>query len=555
MHICSHDCNGQRRIWIVRENVAKENEGLTTSLTCQQDKDMLDFEDLKQLQADSRSDGDLTTSKHGSQDDVCREHRFDAPAASGLPISPESRSDGSPNGGHMTPKHDSPDGCREHISDKPAAPGLTISLKNKREVSGLRALAENDVSQHLDRGCENTSDYNDLGDQVFEDMVVEEWNSGSIRCLNQQSLSTAQAEDCEVTGDKGDRASRTSVSSEGESRSLQGEDDRELELGVRTPEDGRLLPNSANTEKKHLDDLADDVTADLSHSSRDLVGDDPLVGLKFMQLPSTELFVGLADLDTGNSPPLCLPYQVILDKKLDESTFPLASYESPLAIFRSYRMCSAFQSTWHNSVKSETWSHKLDPFQPLCMFEHRGICNDDACSSQHVADYRLDDADLLSQLSNYVKPAQEVDTQKLSSETVCATLGEIIDGASKNVGSIICDRASLPRPFTWNKGSTAPLYKIGPYQINQDEIVAPKVKCCLSNQYKFNPITSFTLSSAVRRPMPSDMPCLPTVSSDIDIQASTPDADGRRYTGERSVTVLEVSERFLASLKFSQGLV
>lgn len=448
------------------------------------------------------------------------------------PLQADSRSDGIPNGELKISKHGSQDeGCREHHSDIPAAAGLTISLKNKREISGLRALAENNDLQQLDRGCADTSDYNG-------------------QTINPSFL---EAKDGEVAGDKGDCASRISVSSEGETRSLkEGEDGREEGRGNGMDEVCLTFPSFTNSAENHVDDLADEgdllVAADLLDTSKDLVLDENV------QLPSTVLSIGFANLETRNVPALCLAYnQVVTDKRFDESTFRLASYESPLAMFRSYRMCSAFQTAWHNSVASGTWSHMLDPCKALCMFEHRGKCNDDACPWQHMADYTLDDAHLLSQLSKYLNPVQKFEAQKLPPEAVSATLGEIINGASKDVGSIISNKLLLPRPLTWNKGSPAPFYKIGPYPINQDESLVPRVRCCLSNQYKFNLFTSFTLSSAIRRPMPSDMPCLPTVFFNTDRQSTTPDSSGWRYTGERSLACIEVSESiFCVDLKFSQ---
>lgn len=463
----------------------------------------------------------------------------------------DSRSDGILNSELMTSKHSRQDeGCREHHSDTPAAARLTNNLKNKREISGLRALAENEELQQLDRGCEDTSDYNGqaIRPSSLDDLLVEGWIGGSNKSVKQQCHSIAQAKDSEATGDKGDCGSRTSVSSEGETRSLkEGEDVTEEGRGNDTDEVYLKVPSSAKSAENHSDDLADEgdllVGVDLLHRSKNVVLDDPSVGLENMQLPSTVLSIGFANLETGNVPALCLACnQVVTDKRFDESTFRLASYESPLTMFRSYRMCSAFQTAWHNRVVSQTWSHMLDPCKPLCMFEHRGKCNDDACPWQHVADYTLDNAHLLSQLSKYLNPEQEVEAQKLSSEAISASLGEIINGASKNVGSLISNKSLLPRHFTLNRGSPAPDYKIGPYPINQDEGLTSRVRCCLSNQYKFNLFTSFTLSSAVRRPIHSDMPCLPTIFFNIYNQTTSADSSGWRYTGERSLAAIEVSE-------------
>lgn len=470
----------------------------------------------------------------------------------------DSRSNGILNSEFMTSKHSSEDeGCREHHSDIPAAAGLKISFKYKREISGLRALAENDELQQLDKGLEDTSDCNGQAIRLssVEDLVVEGWTGGSNKSEKQQSRSVTQVQDSEATGDKGDCASRTSVSSEGETRSLkEGEDGNEGTDGTDctdgtdgtdgTDEVCPKLSGSANSAGNHSDDLADEGELLVGMDrSKNVVLDALSVGLEYMQLPSTLLSVGFANIETGTVPALCLAYnQVVKDKRFDESTFRLASYESPLKMFRCYRMCSAFQTAWHNSVTSQTWSHMIDPCKPLCMFEHRGKCNDEACPWQHMADYTLDDADLLLQLSKYFKPEKEVEAQKLSSEAINVSLGEIINGSSEYFGSLISKKSLLPRPFTWNRGFLAPFYRIGPYPINQDEGLTSRVKCCLSNQYKVNPFTSLTLSSAVRRPIHSDMPCLPAVFFNVESQSTTADSSGWRYTGESSLAAIEVSE-------------
>lgn len=63
------------------------------------------------------------------------------------------------------------------------------------------------------------------------------------------------------------------------------------------------------------------------------------------------------------------------------------NYTSPLHIFRSYRLSPFFHHVY--SLRSPTYSHKINPKNVFCRFELHGVCNDDKCLWQHTRDITL----------------------------------------------------------------------------------------------------------------------------------------------------------------------
>jgi hypothetical protein len=59
-------------------------------------------------------------------------------------------------------------------------------------------------------------------------------------------------------------------------------------------------------------------------------------------------------------------------------------YESPLRMFKSYRYHSQYSQDVAGGFLSMTYSHQIDPTNPLCRFESvGGTCNDPHCDGQH----------------------------------------------------------------------------------------------------------------------------------------------------------------------------
>jgi hypothetical protein len=59
-------------------------------------------------------------------------------------------------------------------------------------------------------------------------------------------------------------------------------------------------------------------------------------------------------------------------------------YESPLRMFKSYRYHQKYSQDVTGGFLSLTFSHQIDPEQPLCPYESAGgSCNDSECTNQH----------------------------------------------------------------------------------------------------------------------------------------------------------------------------
>lgn len=76
-------------------------------------------------------------------------------------------------------------------------------------------------------------------------------------------------------------------------------------------------------------------------------------------------------------------------------------YESPLDMFKSHRIYSDLITANGVPDKLITCSHVINPFWPLCNFEHRGKCNNEDCPWQHAKDYNLTPSQVLEQLNKY----------------------------------------------------------------------------------------------------------------------------------------------------------
>ncbi|MCJ1385177.1 hypothetical protein MMC17_008298 [Xylographa soralifera] len=92
----------------------------------------------------------------------------------------------------------------------------------------------------------------------------------------------------------------------------------------------------------------------------------------------------------------------------DESLAPLSHksghftpYQSPLNIFTSYRYHPKYVLEVDGGFRSLTYSHKIDPKEPLCRWELAGgTCNDDSCKYQHFRSMSLTDDMILVQLGS-----------------------------------------------------------------------------------------------------------------------------------------------------------
>ncbi|KAG0359220.1 Zinc finger C3H1 domain-containing protein [Gamsiella multidivaricata] len=116
-------------------------------------------------------------------------------------------------------------------------------------------------------------------------------------------------------------------------------------------------------------------------------------------------------------------------------------YESPLTMFRSFRFSPRFQGTVRGGYRSLTYSNKIDPNKPMCIYElSGGACNDDSCGSQHVRDYTMTDEELVTDMARYtegVTPELRNKFIKMQTTKLAELRASGIDNADQLIDCII----------------------------------------------------------------------------------------------------------------------
>ncbi|MCJ1251410.1 hypothetical protein MMC30_008643 [Trapelia coarctata] len=105
-------------------------------------------------------------------------------------------------------------------------------------------------------------------------------------------------------------------------------------------------------------------------------------------------------------------------------------YESPLKTFHSYRYHPKYVSDVPGGFRSLTYSHNLNPNEPLCRWELAGgTCNDGSCNYQHFRSMPLTDDKILVQLGSI----REGDTREEQKKYVSGLKQMIYDMRSKHI--------------------------------------------------------------------------------------------------------------------------
>ncbi|KAH7307467.1 hypothetical protein KP509_22G060700 [Ceratopteris richardii] len=172
---------------------------------------------------------------------------------------------------------------------------------------------------------------------------------------------------------------------------------------------------------------------------------------------------------------------------------PSENYESPLSVFHSY---SGIVHCEHpHSGRSGSQVYRFNPHKILCMFEHRGKCNDDKCPWQHKRDYILPKCDGVHCCTE-VSALQIVPRDDFSpSESKQGDLNEI----QETTGTTF-----LQPCWTLNvQCLEVPLYRMGPHATRMQGVeVFPLF---LISKGRFNSRVPFL---AHRRQTPMDVPYL-----------------------------------------------
>ncbi|CAM6129700.1 unnamed protein product [Calypogeia fissa] len=293
---------------------------------------------------------------------------------------------------------------------------------------------------------------------------------------------------------------------------------------------------SSRTTSEHVCDTSEHVTVTAKHW---VPSADSLAVLRF--IPTVQAAEAESGCEIGR-----ISSERALEVSFGNSEVPAHRYESPLSIFRSCSFCPQLSDNLHLSRTSITWSHAINPFKPLCKFEHRGKCNNEDCPWQHADDYTLisDDQDEAARDVNkdreFVTSCASLPTRESPAKATRANAR--LAGAAKSLLNWSMWPVSS-RP-TWNDNEV-PIYRTGSYVLRAEE---PTRMCLLSHNLQLDREVesshSFVLSPSIHRPLPSDIPCLldasDTPSWSVDVPAYHPGSPHWRY-------VRDIQEKLLCS--------
>ena len=98
----------------------------------------------------------------------------------------------------------------------------------------------------------------------------------------------------------------------------------------------------------------------------------------------------------------------ITDNNLSKCHF--TEYQSPLLVFKSYRLNPLYRTLLKRPLASLTHSHSVDPHNPLCHFEIQGKCHNPSCTGQHWDNICLSTEDIVKELLSYSDQAQNLES-------------------------------------------------------------------------------------------------------------------------------------------------
>jgi len=128
-----------------------------------------------------------------------------------------------------------------------------------------------------------------------------------------------------------------------------------------------------------------------------------------------------------------------------ESTY--TPYTSPLKLFKAYRFHPNFLENTIGGYRSLTYSHNVDPRNPLCPFEASGgVCNDHSCRYQHWRDMDLSDDNILIQMGS-VREGQTQEEQNSFFEGLKNMINDMQRDQVKDFESVATEIAAYRRRY------------------------------------------------------------------------------------------------------------
>ena len=86
-----------------------------------------------------------------------------------------------------------------------------------------------------------------------------------------------------------------------------------------------------------------------------------------------------------------------------------AHYESPLLLFKSYRLSPLYRTLFKRPLSSITHSNAINHSVIMCHHESQGKCNDKSCTAQHWSDIEMSHDDIVDDIIKYA-PSNQVST-------------------------------------------------------------------------------------------------------------------------------------------------
>ncbi|KAF9359341.1 Zinc finger C3H1 domain-containing protein [Mortierella sp. AD094] len=129
-------------------------------------------------------------------------------------------------------------------------------------------------------------------------------------------------------------------------------------------------------------------------------------------------------------------------------------YVSPLSMFRSFRFSPRFRDAVRDGYKSLTYSNKIDPMKPMCLYElSGGSCNDDSCKSQHARDYELTDEELVIDMARYAE-GNTPESRQVFAEMQSAKLAHLRAAGIHNAELLVDSIVKNHRDFVQDSSRT-----------------------------------------------------------------------------------------------------
>ncbi|KAF9166685.1 Zinc finger C3H1 domain-containing protein [Mortierella sp. AD010] len=129
-------------------------------------------------------------------------------------------------------------------------------------------------------------------------------------------------------------------------------------------------------------------------------------------------------------------------------------YVSPLSMFRSFRFSPRFRDAVRDGYKSLTYSNKIDPMKPMCLYElSGGSCNDDSCKSQHARDYELTDEELVIDMARYAE-GNTPESRQVFAEMQSAKLAHLRAAGIHNAELLVDSIVKSHRDFVQDPSRT-----------------------------------------------------------------------------------------------------